>query len=78
MSIRSRILLLLAVVTALAGLTTWAVQVLVVQPGFVDVEREEAERGLTRCTEAIRADTERVSGISETSTRRPLGRVTRS
>ena len=53
MSLRSKIVLILLSVLVLYGAVDYATQRFVIFPGFLDLERKEAQKDLKRCVQAI-------------------------
>lgn len=64
MSLRSRIAWLLVGLSIALVVTMYAVQLLVVMPTFVDLERSEAERDVSRCVDALKRELESISNMT--------------
>ncbi len=64
MSIRWKIMILLSVVSVLFAGTTYAVQRLVLVPGFMEIEMGESKDDLARCVEALSRDAEHLSNTA--------------
>lgn len=56
MSLRSKVVLILLSVFVLYGAVDYAAQRFVIFPGFLDLEREEAQKDLKRCVQAIKRE----------------------
>lgn len=61
MSLRSKVLTIVAVVVAIYGFLGYAVQSRIIFPSFVQLEREEAARDLRRCVSAIEREVQQLS-----------------
>ena len=64
MTIRRKVVLLLAGVSLLSAATSYLTQRLAVMPSFVCLERNEAEENLSRAVEALRRDLDLLSVYS--------------
>jgi sensor domain CHASE-containing protein len=56
MSLRSKVVLILLSVFVLYGAVDYAAQRFVIFPGFLDLEREEVQKDLKRCVQAIKRE----------------------
>lgn len=65
LSVRSKLLLLLAAVATATALTGWVVQRQILLPGFAEAERSEAREDLARVLEALRSDAEALHGTAQ-------------
>ncbi len=64
LSLRNQIAILLIALSILFVISTYSVQLLVVMPAFVELERQEAVRDVHRCVDALARDLEDVSNIA--------------
>lgn len=64
MSLRSQIASLLLVLSLAFVTMTYAVQALVVMPAFVELERQDAARDVSRCVDAIDRDIDNLSNLA--------------
>lgn len=64
MSIRWKIIILLSVVSVVFVGTTYAVQRLILVPGFIEIEQAESRDDLARCVEALLRDAEHLSNTA--------------
>lgn len=61
MSLRSKVLTLIAALLGLYGVANYAVQRTIIYPSFVELERENAETDLRRCLQAIDREIEQLT-----------------
>ena len=64
MSLRSQIASLLLVLSLAFVTMTYAVQALVVMPAFVELERQDAARDVSRCVDALERDVDNLSNLA--------------
>ncbi len=64
MSLRNQTACLLIGLSVAFMISTWAVQVMVVMPAFVRLERQDAEQDVERCVDAIERELENLSGTA--------------